>query len=152
MTNSLPLLEVPHSQALPIMTQELLIPGVDVSNLGFSTPEIQPNGEVRQPVFIRAEAYDDPSWPYVGEVTITHKRVDLTQAFGPLRMTYRSVSGTFTVRELLDYLQLALGVVFETADFFNESVTFTSLSHNYRLRSSATSKRWQGGVDVMIYR
>lgn len=152
MTNSLPLLEVPHSQALPVMTQELLIPGVDVSNLGFSAPEVQADGTVHQPVYIRAEAYDDPTWPYVGEVTLMHKRVDLTQAFGPLDLTYRSLTGTFTVRELLDYLQLGLGVIFETSDFFNESVTFNSLSHRYRLRTLPNSTRWRGEVFVTIYR
>lgn len=152
MTNSLPLLEVPHSQALPVMTQELLIPGVDVSNLAFGLAEVQPDGKVYQPVHIRAEAYDDPTWRYVGEVTLTHNRVDIGQVFGPLDLTYRAVTGTFSVRELLDYLQLALGVVFETTDFFNESVTFNSLSIRYRLRTSPTSKRWQGEVNVTVYR
>jgi hypothetical protein len=151
MSNSLTLLAQPYSVAARSIIQQALKPDVNIDFLEVGQSEIRSDGDVDMAVFVSGDAYDDPSWPYRGSVSLRHKRVDLHEAFGHLGLRFYA-GAEYRSQDVVTFLGDVLQIHFDSTDFIHESFALTTASRTVTLRASANSLRWKGQVDIFIYR
>ena len=124
MSNVLTLLSIPHEQAVKALVQENLKPGVSVADLVIDNPAPGTGLEMISRIYIAASAYNNPQWPYYGEADFTYHALDMADTFGDLGLVFQ-MPIVFTSMELALRLGAALGLHFEQADIFQETVTLT---------------------------
>jgi hypothetical protein len=151
MNNSLTLLAQPHSMAVSAMIQEALKSGVNAMYLSSGQSVIRPDGDADLPVFIRGDAYNDPTWPYRGSVNLRYKRIDLGQAFGSLGLRF-FVGAYYTAENVVAQLAAILNVQFDPTDYIHETIPLTTSGRIVTLRATTDSPRWKGNVDIFVYR
>lgn len=150
MSSSLSLLAMPHSQAARVMVQEKLVPGVSVADLVIDTPKLQSGFQMGSKVYIAASAYNNPNWPYYGDVTFGYTALDMGDTFAGIPLAF-IMPIQFTSHELAGKLADALQLQFDISDIVTETVVQTTRESTYVLRANPGSARWQGSVSIKIY-
>lgn len=150
MSGTLSLLSMPHVQAMRVMVQDQLKPGVSVSDLVIETPQQTSGLQMQSKVYIAASAYENPNWPYFGDVDFCYTALDMGDTFAGIPLAF-VMPREFTSQQLAQKLGQALGMVFEEADVLVETIVQVERKMVYTLKASPRSPRWQGSVDIDIY-
>ncbi len=152
MSNALELLALPSTQALRVMVQESLKPGVDVSDLVISRPAVEVGNEMSTRISVSGSAYERPDFPYFGAATFTYKRLDLQDSLGFLNLGFE-VTFPLITSQVAAKMSEALGIVFEEADYIEELIELESGdSRPYTFKAAPGSPRWMGQVVIQLYR
>lgn len=149
MATSLELLALPHAQAMPAIVQELLKPGVSVADLVIQTPVAGTGLDMSADIFISGSAYNNPNWPYFGNVTLKYTRLDLADTLGFLNLGF-VMPTNFSSTELAGKISQALGIHFDSEDIFIEGYTLTEKVSEVVLKAGGNSKRWKGSLPVQV--
>lgn len=150
MSGTLSLLSMPHAQAIRVMVQDKLVPGVSVSDLVIETPQSASGLEMTSKVYISASAYENPNWPYFGDVDFTYTALDMGDTFNGIPLAF-IMPREFTSQQLAEKIGEALQLRFEPNDVITETITQTAQQMVYTLQSSPRSPRWKGSVDIAVY-
>lgn len=150
MSGTLSLLSMTHAQAIRVMVQDKLVPGVSVSDLVIETPQSASGLDMTSKVYISASAYENPNWPYYGDVDFTYTALDMGDTFAGIPLAF-IMPREFTSQQLAAKVGEALQLRFEPNDVITETITQTTQQMVYTLQASARSPRWKGSVDIAVY-
>ncbi len=150
MSSTLTLLTLPHPQALQQMVQDKLVAGVNVSDLVIDTPVALEGLEMQSTIFISDTAYQNPNWPYHGNVDFVYTRLDMGDAFAGIPLAFQ-MPASCTSQDLANKLGLALQIHFSAEDIFQEPLAITQSPQIVVLKAGPNSKRWQGQVSITVY-
>lgn len=149
MSVCLTLLAQPHSQALRLMIQDALKPGLSIDTLMVGTAGFGAGTDAHVGVYLNEAAYNDPTWPYRGQVDFHYNRLALSDFFQDIDLAFRK-SGTFYLSEIVSQLCEIFNVVIEPADYINTLITVDRFAQNVQLKAMPTSPRWTGVVNIRI--
>lgn len=150
MADVLTLLSMPHSNAVKLLVQDSLKPGVSVADLVIDSPAPGAGLEMISNVYIAAGAYSVPEWPYFGETTFTYHALDLADTFSGIPLAFQ-MPATFNTWDLAQRLSQAFNIHFDPTDIHNESITLTEQVSVVVLKAGSGSSRWRGSVNITIH-
>lgn len=151
MQSTLALLTLSHPEAMPLIVQDALVPGVNVSDLVVNPPLPGAGLEMTAGIYISASAYNNPHWPYFGNVALTYTRLDMGDALGHIPFVF-AFDPPFTSQQVADRMAEALGIKLDTIDVFQEVHDFTGTRYVMQLKAGPMSLRWMGQVEIEIRR
>lgn len=149
MSDALSLLSIPHDEAMKLMVQEAMIPGLSVNALQMGNVGFGAGTSAEVGVFLNAETYNDPSWPYRGQVQFQYHRMDFADFFQGIDLSFRR-EGTFPMANIVTLLCNIFQIVILPSDFINDSITVDTITQTVTLRASPVSPRWMGSVNIQI--
>lgn len=149
MSDTLSLLSLDDDLALQVIVQEALIPGVLVSDLQSSTPTFDSQNNVLTTISSKEDKLGNNTWPYKGQVTFKHHRLDIGVVFGNLSLQFILPFPTNTAK-VVQKLNLALGINLTANDYIPEEIAPITNTFIYNLKLSNSSRRWSGNIDITL--
>lgn len=150
MLNTLSLLAMKHPPALNAMMQDVLELGVTSQYLMTANPIAQSEGKMSVGVYLRAAAYQDPSWVYRGQTTFTYQRMHFGDFFAGIDLVLYTAPAIRT-RTLVNMLERIFNIDIDDADYVDEDITHDGINAvEYTLRASPVSQRWYGTVPILV--
>lgn len=149
MNDALMLLSMPHEEALKLMVQDAMLPGLSVNSLTTANPTFGPGTRSEVGVFLKAETYNDPVWPYRGQTSFVYNRMDFADFFSGINLSFRR-SGSFHLTAIVHKLNTIFNIRIEPSDFIDVPISVDRLTQTVQLRASPLSARWMGVVDIEI--
>ncbi len=150
MLDALSLLSMSHPEALQVMIQDSLLPGLSASYLQAANPVNHTDGTTTTGVFLAPVAYTDAGFPYRGQTAFTYHRMDFADMFGSLGLRLYTAPSIRT-RHLVNMLERIFNIDIATGDYIDEPITHDNISPvNYLLRAKPTSNRWRGAVMIQV--
>jgi len=139
-----------HPEALQLMIQDSLLPGLSATYLQTANPVHHTDGTTTTGVFLAPVAYTDTGFPYRGQASFTYHRMDFTDMFGSLGLRLYTAPSIRT-RHLVNMLERIFNIDITTEDYIDEPITHDGVSPvDYLLRAKPTSKRWRGSVTIQV--
>lgn len=149
MSVCLTLLAMPHSQALRLMIQDALKPGLSIDSLLVGNAGFGAGTDAHVGVFLSEAAYQDPTWPYRGQVDFHYRRLSFADFFQGIDLAFRR-TGTFYMSELVTTLCSIFNIVIEPTDYINNKIVVDRFAQNVTLTALPVSPRWIGSVNIRI--
>lgn len=150
MADTLTLLTMTHQDAVKVMIQEALKPGISANALetGFTGYGTDTTAQVS--VHLKESTYHDPAWNYRGQVAFQYQRLDLTDFFQNIPLEFRR-SGQFHMSSIVAAINQIFSILIEPGDYVNSSIIMTSgVNQTVSLQALPTSKRWKGNVQILL--
>lgn len=151
MSDALALLALPHPKALQSLIQDVLVPGVSVSDLLFSPVSIKVDGQVSVGVYLSEQAHQNPANPYRGQVEFVYHRMDFATLFSGIDLSF-TVPETLEVKKVVKKMSMIFKLDIQPEDYLNETLTLTQPSTVYVLRAHPLSPRYKGTVPLTLIR
>lgn len=152
MTDTLTLLTMTHADAFNVMLQESLKPGVSANALepGFVTFGSGTNATAS--IHLKEATYNDPAWPYRGQVSFQYHRLYLDDFFQGIDLEFKR-AGLFQMSTVVTALNHIFQIQIEPGDFVDTTIDMRNgEDQTVTLLAYPNSRRWKGSVQIhLIY-
>lgn len=150
MLDALTLLSMSQAEAMHVMLQDSLKPGLSATYVQTANPVHNTNGTTTTGVFLTPVAYTDTGFPYRGQTSFTYYRMDFADLFAGLDLRLYTAPSIRT-RHLVNMLERIFNIDIVAGDYIDEPITHDNINPvNYLLRARPTSTRWRGSVTIQV--